>query len=118
MSYLRERRWARWWVLMWAVLAPLLVVLAFFVPFHVWLLATTIGFGVPEAIGVARTDAYPPLTYVTRRYLPRWLAHTLIFGAWGTVVSYWLGFGRPFAFGALFALLGWLQDHFDDVYED
>jgi hypothetical protein len=110
--------WARWWLVLWAVNTVVLIALAFFVPVRVWATAVLVGFGVPEAIGLRRADRYPPLTYVLRAFLPRWFVHTAIFGLWGTVAAYWFAFPRPIAMGAMFALLGWLQDHFDDVFEN
>jgi hypothetical protein len=102
---------------MWLLIAAVLIPLAFFVSFGQWATAALIGFGPPEAIGVWRKrDSLPPLTFVMRRYLPRWVTFTSVYGLFGSVAAYWLGFIHPFRLGALFALLGWLTTHFDVTY--
>lgn len=71
-------RWSRWAKWLWAAWAGL--TLAFF--------------AVLETIGLRRKgDAWPPLTYVIRRYLPAWLF-----------------------FAGLGALVGWLVWHFIATY--
>ncbi len=111
-------RWARWWVYMWFVNAIALTVLVFVLPFRLWTVAAIVGFGIPEAVGIHRKkDPFPPLTHVMRRYLPRWIAYTLVYGFWGGVVSYWLGFAHPERLAALTGLLGWLDQHFEEVYD-
>lgn len=111
-------RWARWWIWMWGVVAVGLIVLAFLIPFKWWALAALVGFGSMEAIGLAHpNDAYPPLTHVIRRYVPRWLAFTAIYGVTGAAGGVWLDFAAPTRLGLLFALVGWLTTHFDVTFD-
>jgi hypothetical protein len=78
-----------------------------------------VGFGTLEGIGLWRPhDAYPPLTHVIRRYLPRWAAFTLIYGFTGAAGGTWLGFPHPERLAGLFALLGWFTTHFDVTFDE
>jgi hypothetical protein len=116
--------WNWRWVLMWGISAPTLILLAFVFPvtWGFWWLWTTVAmilFGVPEWIGVWKTDdSLPPLTYTIRHFLPNWLAFPLIYGFLGAIGARWLGFGYPryWGVGAMFGLLGWLTDHFTITY--
>jgi len=111
--------WAQWWIVMWAIISATLIALAFIMPFEAWAVCMALGFGVPEGIALLRKqDAYPPLTYVTRQYLPRWLTFTLLYGLIGTIGAFWFGFKHPGRIGALFGLLGWITTHFDVTYND
>lgn len=115
----RPHRWARWWVALWAADVAVLVPAAFLLPFRRWSALAAALFGVPEAIGLARRgDAYPPLTLVIRRYVPRWLCFTALYGLWAGAAAWWLGFPHPARLGALFALLGWAHSHFDLTYSE
>lgn len=121
MGYTRDEdptRWARWWIALWAIVAGVLLVSAFLVPFRVWSLATAAGFGSMESVGLLRRrDPYPPLTYVLRRFVPRWLTFTAIYAYAGAVGGYWFGWPHPWRLAALLGLLGWLTTHFDVTYE-
>jgi hypothetical protein len=116
--------WNGWWVLMWALTTPVLLVLAFVLPitwawWGLWLGAAAILFGVPEGIGVAKTsDSLPPLTHTIRHFLPNFVAFPLIYGSLGAVGARWLrlGFPRFWGVGAMFGLLGWMTDHFTVTY--
>ncbi len=109
--------WNRWWLLMWLVTAPALVVSAFYLPFWMWVAATVVGFLVPEVISlIKRDDRLPPLTHTIRHFLPDWLAFPLIYFSLGAVGANWLGFAGPVRIGALMGLLGWLTDHFTVTY--
>lgn len=121
MGYLRETpgTWSRWWLLMWAVIVSCLLAAVPGLTVREWLSVATVAFGVPETFAVLRqSDPYPPLTHVIRHFLPQWAAFTLIYGAFGSIASHWLGFAQPLRMGALFALLGWLTSHFETVYEE
>lgn len=110
--------WNRWWLRMWAIAAPALVVSAFLIPFRLWVPAAVVGFLVPELLSlVKQDDAFPPLTHTIRHFLPNWLAFPLIYFSVGSVGAHWLRVGRPFSIGALFALLRWLTDHFIVTYD-
>lgn len=110
--------WAKPWVAMWAVFTAALLGAAFFLPFAYWAGATVVLFGVPEFIGVRhRGDRFPPLTYVVRRYVPRWVVDTVVWGFAGAAGGSWFGFAHPWRVGALFALVGWLTNHFDVTYD-
>lgn len=120
-GYLAERPelWKRWWLGLWAVAASSLLGLAFVLPFGRWVLAATIGFGLPEAFALLRRDdGYPPLTHVLRHFLPKWFTFAAIYALVGTIGSYWFGARHPTRMGALAALIGWLSAHFDTVYTE
>ena len=116
----RPPNWNKWWVRMWLIVTPALLTYAFFTPFWPWwALAALIGFGLPEAISLLRKDdAYPPLTHTMRHFLPNWLAFPLIYGLLAAIGGRWFGFAYPryWTIGALFAVLGWLTDHFAVTY--
>lgn len=112
-------RWARWWLYLWGVVAIGLLVALFFVPFRWWVIAAALGFGIMEGIGLARHgDPYPPLTYVIRAYVPRWVAFATIYAITGAGGAVWLGVRRPWRVAAVVALLGWLTSHFDVTYDE
>ena len=73
-------------------------------------------FLVPELISLKRGDSLPPLTQTMRHFLPGWLAFPLIYGLLGAFGAKTLGFGRWWAVGVLFGLLGWLTEHFTFTY--
>lgn len=110
--------WNKLWLLMWLVCFVALIVLSFAVPFWPqWLLLTIPLFWIPELIGIRREDdGLPPLTHTIRHFLPNWIAFPLIYGLLGTIGATWLEFNRPWHLGALFGLLGWLNDHFTVTY--
>jgi len=111
--------WASWWIWLWGVVAIALIVLIFLIPFKWWALAALIGFGTMEGIGLVNPDdAYPPLTQVIRRYVPRWVAFTLIFGIWGGAGATWFHAPHPLRAGLLVGLLGWFNAHFDVTFDD
>jgi len=121
MGYLSERPevWRLWWLLMWLVVGTCLFGLAFILPFGRWVLATTLGFGLPEGFALLRRDdGYPPLTHVLRHFLPKWLTFAAVYGLIGTTGSYWFGAKHPARMGALVALIGWLTAHFQTVYSE
>jgi hypothetical protein len=109
--------WNKWWLAMWAISAPSLIVAAFHIPFVPWVVAAIGGFLVPEMFSILRRDdAYPPLTHAIRHFIPNWVAFPLIYFSLGAVGANWLGFARPLQLGALMGLLGWLTDHFSVTY--
>jgi hypothetical protein len=110
-------RWSRPWLVTWAVVALTLIILIFVVPFEVWALATLVGFGGLEAYGLWRADdAYPPLTDVIARYVPRWVAFSAIYGITGGAAGTWFGF-HPARLALLVGLVGWFTAHFDVAFD-
>jgi hypothetical protein len=111
-------RWARWWLWLWGAVSVTLLVLAFFLPFGWWAFAAAVGFGSLEAFGLWRADdAYPPLTHVVRRYVPRWAAFTAIYAYAGAAGGTWLRLAHPEKLALLFAILGYLTTHFDVTFD-
>lgn len=122
--------WKKWWVAMWCVVATALLASAFLFSFKLWAVLVTAGFGVPE--GFALWDGarrypnsrdrhrapYPPLTYVTRYYLPRWLTYTATGGLTGAIGAAWFGFPSPLAVAGVFALYSWLLEHWEVTYRE
>lgn len=104
---------------MWGIVAVGLIALIFFVSFRWWAIAAFVGFGVMEGLGLVRPhDQYPPLTHVIRRYVPRWVAFTAIYGLTGVAAGVWLRYPRPERLGAILALLGWFTTHFDVAFSE
>jgi hypothetical protein len=115
----RPSRWSRPWLAMWLVVAVGLISAAFLLPFRTWAVLAAVCFGLPEGIALLRrTDALPPLTYVTAYYLPRWLTFALVGALTGSIGATWLGFDRPLRLGGLLALYSWALSHFDVTYEE
>lgn len=111
--------WNTTWVLMWAALSALLLIAAFQVLFRTWLVLAVLFFGIPEVVGISvKKDALPPLTHCIRHFLPNFAAFPLIYGLLGAIGAKWLQFPHPWHVGGLFALLGWLTDHFEVTYLD
>src|SRR5690348_2919912 len=77
----RQVRWSKWWVALFvAVTAALLVWMALRAAFLPWALAAALLWLPMELFGAFRSpvDAYPPLTQITREYVPRWVTFALI----------------------------------------
>jgi hypothetical protein len=111
--------WASWWLWLWGVVAVTLIVLVFVLPFKWWALAALVSFGKMEALGLLRpNDPYPPLTQVIRKYVPRWVAYTLIYGCTGGAGATWFKFPHPVQLALLVGLLGWFTAHFDVAFDD
>lgn len=114
--------WSRWWLVMWALTSTTLLVLAFRIPFWPdWVVATVPLFFFPELFAIRRSrDRFPPLTHTIRHFLPNWFAFPLIYFFFGAIAARALGFGYPrnLHVGGLFALLGWLTDHFTATYRE
>jgi len=111
-------RWSPAWVAMWILFSIALVSAAFLVPFWSWLTLAGLLFGIPEAIGLLKhKDSLPPLTFVVRRYIPRYIWFPLMYGAFGGIFAFWLGIAHPTRWAAMWALLGWLTDHFTVTYD-
>ncbi len=109
--------WNKWWVAMWLLVTPAVILSAFVLPFLVWIVLALVGFLLPEMVSIGKKDdSLPPLTHTIRHFLPNWLAFPLIYFALGSVGAHWLQFANPPAIGALMGLLGWLTDHFTATY--
>lgn len=116
---LTSQGWARWWLWLWGIVAIALLVLVFLLPFRWWAIAAGLGFGTLEGIGLARPgDAYPPLTQVIHKYVPRWVAFTAIYGFMGAAGAVWFSVRKPWRLALFSALLGWLTTHFDVTFDD
>lgn len=118
---LREE-WNILWLLMWLVFSAALVVLAFNLPFWPeWAVMTIPLFFIPEGISIwKQRDSLPPLTHLIRHFLPNWLAFPLLYFLVGSIGARALDFGYPrnLHVGGLFAILGWLTDHFAVTYAE
>jgi hypothetical protein len=111
--------WALWFVALWGAVAVGLIVSLFFLPFRTWSWIAGVAFGSMEGIGLRGShDPLPPLTQLIRRYVPRYLAFPAIYGLVGAAGAYWFRLPRPQWIGALFAVLGWLSDHFTTTYSN
>ena len=111
-------RWAPWFVVLWLIVVIVAAALMFVLSFKAWSIVAAIGLGGMELVGNLRSeDAFPPLTWVIRRWLPRWLAFTLIYGAVGGAGAYWFHIAQAERVAGIFALLGFLTAHFDVTYD-
>jgi len=109
--------WNMWWVAMWVIVSPLLIVTPFLIPFWAWAPLALVFFLGPEMVSITKQkDSLPPLTHTIRHFLPDWVAFPLIYFSLGSVGAHWLGFANPPGIGALMGLLGWLTDHFSVTY--
>lgn len=114
----------RYWVGLWAFNVVALAALAQVLRPGAWAAAFTALFLLPEMVGLRqRGDEYPPLTYVVRRYVPRWVPDFVTFaiGAW--VGGLWLGIGgqsrteHPMVVLVTVAsFVGWLTNHWSVTY--
>jgi hypothetical protein len=114
-------RWRTGWVVMWACNVALLAALAFLgVGPRDWTTAFLVFFLVPEMLGlVVKDDAYPPLTYVVARYVPRWIPHAVTFGIGVFLVGAWIPVAQhPLVVSVIIAaFVGWLTNHWTVTYE-
>ena len=121
MSYDEAKvRWNKWWVLLWVTIVAVLFYSAFHLPIRQWSGLAVLLFGIPELIGLRRhKDSLPPLTYVARRYVPRFLVFPLMWGFGFAATAWWLGAtpGQTIIVAAMAALLGWGNDHFDVTFD-
>jgi len=111
--------WNPYWVIMWGVISAVLLSVVWFIPFKAWTVLAVLLFGIPEWIGIRRQDAYPPLTHVIVRYVPRPITHIALGALVGLICGFWAGLPAIFfvGIGAALALDHWLTDHFDTSYE-
>ena len=110
--------WNKWWLAMWGITSPVVIVSAFFVDFLIWLPIAIVGFLVPEVFSIVKkSNSFPPLTHTIRHFVPDWAAFPLIYFALGSVGAHWLDFAEPLRVGAILGLLGWLTDHFTVTYD-
>jgi len=112
----KPARWSTAWLAMWAVVVPLLLVAGFTIPVPHFIAAVVVLFLAPELVSLRQGDSLPPLTQTIRHFLPGWLAFPLIYGLLGAFGAKALGYGRWWAVGVLFGLLGWLTEHFTFTY--
>lgn len=113
----RVETWSRAWLAMWVASSVTTLAAAFLLPPKVWALVVSLLFGIPESIALMhRGDRYPPLTYVTAYYLPRWLTMTLIGFLTGAIGASWLGVRPRWMVGLILGLFAWSMNHFDVTY--
>jgi hypothetical protein len=111
-------RWNPWFVAAFAIAAVCLIVAVFLIPFRWWSLAAFVVFGSFEFVGIHTSrDDLPPLTQIIRRYLPAWVAFALLYGLVGMCGAFWFQVAHPVRVGALFGLVGWLDEHFSSTYD-
>ena len=113
-------RFDRWWVALWTANTVLLggLILANVRP-STWLASAVALFFIPEAIGLARAgDSLPPLTFVIRRYVPRWAVDAAVFGFGAfAAMTWWSSPHRTAVIVAIAATVGWLINHFDVAFD-
>jgi hypothetical protein len=116
-----DTSWSGWWVALWVACILALVGLEVLgvspLTWGTWFLGL---FLLPELIGLRRhRDALPPLTFVTRRYVPRWVPTAVTFacGAW-LAASWWQRAVHPMlAVIVVAGFVGWLTNHWDVTYD-
>lgn len=127
----RKWIWKKWWVALWALVVAVVPSLAFVLPPFQWALLAGGVFGGME--GFALWDGarrikdrqrrflapYPPLTYVARYYLPRWLVYLLsgaLVGGIGVSVS--ANFPPEVRGATILGLFSWLVEHWEITFRD
>ena len=114
-----DMRWSRPWLIAWGVVAVGLLAVIPFTPFWWWAGFALVGFGGMEGYGLWRPhDAFPPLTQVIHRYVPRTIAFPLMFGIWGAALASWLHTARIWRFFLALAILGFITTHFDVTFDE
>ena len=112
-------RWSRPWLIAWGIVAVGLIAVIPFIPFQWWALFALVGFGGMEGYGLRRPDdAFPPLTQLIHRYVPRIIAFPLMFGIWGAAAAAWLHIPRIWRLFLLLAVLGFITTHFDVTFDE
>ena len=112
-------RWSRWWVLLWTLNVLFLAVYAAYASAGAWFSAFLVTFLLPEMVGLRRhRDGLPPLTYVVRRYVPRWVPTAVTFGAGAFLICEWWGVtgARELEAVGVATMIGWLTNHWDVTY--
>ena len=117
-----DTRWSPAWVVMWVVNMLALVGLELYgVAPVTWGSAFLALFLAPELVALRRhKDALPPLTYVVRRYVPRWIPTAVSFGI-GTwlAVAWWPRVSHPLLVViGIASFVGWLTNHWDVTYSE
>lgn len=113
-GYNPNTKWNKFWVWGFALSMASWLLLIPFISAKLWLLGMGINFGILEGIGLKTTDdSLPPLTYICRRYLKRWMVAILVGFFTGLAGGYWFGFKHPLWMAALLALYSWGTEHFD-----
>lgn len=114
--------WRRSWLVMWCICVAVLAALAFAsVAPATWVTAFIVLFLLPELIALKiKGDAYPPLTYVVARYVPRWIpiAVTVGIGTWMGAV-WWQSAVHPLVVVTIIGtFVGWLVGHWEVTYDE
>lgn len=117
----KHARWSPLWVALWVANTSVLTWLVPRLTMRLWLAWAVVLFLVPEFIGLARHhDALPPLTYVVRRYVPRWVPTSVTFGAAAWFAATWVPHAEHPGLVAvgIAAVAGWMTNHWDVTYDD
>jgi hypothetical protein len=116
-GYWREETWSPWFVTLW-IIAILSSTIAFWVwSTRAWAALTGVEFMTLEIIGLLKSgDGKPPLTYIMRRYVPRWLAFPLLYFLIGSQIITAVLAGEVLIASSLVGFLGWTTSHFDITY--
>jgi hypothetical protein len=123
--------WSKPWVAAWTVNVISWCVSAFILDPRTWAYHAAGGFFSMELFALwdgwrrypvkaERYQApYPPLTYVTRYYLPRWLAYSLTGGLVGAIgVTVTVGLPPAIAAASVGGLAAWLVEHWEVTYRE
>lgn len=127
----QEWLWSKPWVAAWAFnVASWLAAIPLLSPFR-WAIYTATAFFLQEGFALwhglrnypvkaERFRApFPPLTYVTRYYLPRWLTYSVFGAAVGSVgVAMSAGLLLYVRGGVIGGLYAWLIEHFEVTYRE
>lgn len=118
-GYGHEGVWSPWFIALWVVAVGSSAIAFWLVSTREWAALTGVEFMVLETVGLLKSgDGKPPLTFVMRRYVPRWLAFPLLYFLIGSQVIAAVEAGEPFVASALVGFLGWVTSHFDITYTE
>lgn len=123
--------WKKWFVALWAVNVTTMAALTFFLQPWQWAAVAAVALGGQEGFALwhgakhfpNKSDRfrapYPPLTYATRYYLPRWLTYA-VYGSGTGAAGLWVTTGLPpvVRAGIVAGFYAWLIEHFELTYRE